>query len=722
MKNQTPIRLINLNKSKAKISNSEPDAEGNVLHTIDINGYNGGAVDLTDMGFDYPVVYAVNGIEAEQKTPILYEHNEAIGHTTSIQKSTFNSKLNAKGVLSLPGDSTEKVKQGVQNEFPFQASMGLDFYMSDVDFEPNGVNVNDRKLTGPHYVVNKSKLVELSVTPFGRDSSTSTTSLSKEEVMTQLMRVRNQKPDNPEESTDTPLVVKNGKVTIDGKEYTIQVENTKPEPGDTKDLPEQIEVGGKTYVVNTVKTTETLQDTKVTAMNFALLLDERNEKHNPEGDAEIRKIIRNSIKDEWDDDRLSREIKFHRMENGLSKPPGAYIPTKHDNPLHVVNARLALSLNVRPEVLVKNSRMDQKAVDEADSMGQISLKEVIAHAANSYGGSFTGHGDVEQACTYLKNVRNGSVRANNSAFGTFDLPNAFENLVKFTLEDRFEMEPPFAPKYCKEGSTKDFRPDPRLIINGGEIWEGLNQDGSIKLTQVGEEDTYSVRTRTTAQGLVLRREHVVNDSMDVIGDIIDLMVEGAIALPDIKFVKFIYGNTDYWQAGLNKLTGAGNATLNRDNLEAAYYLATRKTIDKGIYDVNTNLNTKFDLITGMTLEPTAFDLVEQAILLANTTPNSGQIGEKNFWHKRVGAHTFTNLDNTTYHASAAADAWLLLPQNTRYAPAELTYLNNRKSPTTEVLELPWEYLGWGIKGYWDIEINARSTVNTSAVRANPNEA
>ena len=49
---------------------------------LTFQGYSGDAVDLSDYGFDYPVVYDIAGIQLQQKTPIYYNHYDAIGHTT----------------------------------------------------------------------------------------------------------------------------------------------------------------------------------------------------------------------------------------------------------------------------------------------------------------------------------------------------------------------------------------------------------------------------------------------------------------------------------------------------------------------------------------------------------------------------------------------------------------------------------------------------------------
>jgi hypothetical protein len=112
------------------------------------------------------------------------------------------------------------------------------------------------------------------------------------------------------------------------------------------------------------------------------------------------------------------------------------------------------------------------------------------------------------------------------------------------------------------------------------------------------------------------------------------------------------------------------------------------------------------LVVPVGLEETAWEIIKQARIAGNTTANTKQ-GEQNYWYNRVDIETFVNLDNSSYHPTAASNVWGLMPNNKMLAPYSITYLNNQRRPSTEIVDLDADMLGFGVRGYWDLEINER---------------
>jgi hypothetical protein len=58
-------------------------------------------------------------------------------------------------------------------------------------------------------------------------------------------------------------------------------------------------------------------------------------------------------------------------------------------------------------------------------------------------------------------------------------------------------------------------------------------------------------------------------------------------------------------------------------------------------------------------------------------------------------------------ANAAANDWMLIPESSRYSPYSISYLGRQKRPVIEEVSLPIEMLGWGLRGYFDCDVNER---------------
>lgn len=627
--------------------------EGSDLYRVNITAYTGKPVNLSDYGIDHPVVYNTAGIKFKDKVPYLLNHYQPIGHIENIQ--LINGELHAEGVHSFPSTASDEVAKAVENSFPMQSSMGLDIEESDVTFVEEGVvSVNNQTFSAPIYVVNKSVLVEQTATMFGRDDDTKITKLSKDV----LMRIKNAK---------TP-------------KYTPEpIKNEVPDP--IKEPVKDEEHPNVTAINNTLN-------------SFAIIKLSRLVK---DDDAEAMKILENGIKSNWDEARITDAIKLHQLEKDYPPVPS---PGKNKDKDVIQNsflARLAISLDVSPEHL--ETKLDKKVVDNAFDKGPMSLREMLTIVANSNGGKFTGHSDIEDACKYIKRLHN------NVNYSTIVFPNLLERVTQFRMEEYWKVAEPWAPKYLLSQSQSSFKPTGRTRPSGGQIWKELDEDGRIQLGSFGEETTYLTYLRTIAQMLVFKRETIINDDLDVIEEMMSMMVEGATIAPDFMFVNKLYAGiaSGFLKDGVNALFGAG-ATFSDTALQTAYDLVRNQTITKGDLTVKQQFQTKWLLVHGRALERDVWDLIYNTKIVSGT---ADLVGSKSYWEGKVTPVLFENLDNTTYSSLAETGAWGLIPATPRLAPYSITYLNNKKKPTTETVDLPADMLGMGIRGYWDLEVNER---------------
>lgn len=628
----------------AKVSLSEKKEDG--LARVTINGYTGDSVNLSDYGIDDPVVYKMEGIKLnKENVPYLLNHSpfHPLGHIETVAN---NENLMATAVHSFPSQESKDVATAIENGMPYEASMGLEINVDSVTFHSEGaVEVNGRTFNAPIYVVGESTLVELSATLFGRDGNTSVTKLSKETLMT----IKNKKPEDA-----TPVVV-----------------------------PAVVELAAPVAPVVPV----------------ALPVDNRLEKlmdwmveykDHPE-------LIKNGMKDGWDDDRMKREVEIKVIQNGYPGVPSVFVPsTKVENGF---TAHYALSCGLSPEFLEK--KLGKAAVDNAVDKPRMGLKESLMYAANANGGNFNGHSDTHNLMKFIKRLHI------NNAFSTVDYPNLMHQVAKWTMESAWLLDPPFAPSICNPVSNKDFRPTGHIKPRGGKMWNGLSQEGKIEHASFGKEDRYMTELGTIAQLLILKREDVVNDDIGWIEQTLLLMKEGAWMYPDFQLVNLIYNSVT---AGvLDNGSGAYTLAFNAANLETLFNFVKRRPVVKGGLIVNAQRQTKWKLVFASGLEKAVWEVINQDRFVQGA---SGVLtGERNYWKDKFELVMFDQLDNTTYNANAKAGAWGLVPTSTQFSPFAITYLNGQKMPTTEVVDLPADELGFGVRGYFDVNVDYRPVEN-----------
>lgn len=635
------------------IENAEKKEGG--FPRVSILGYTGDKVSLRGYPYyiDDPVVYNMEGIEYKEKIPYLEDHMTLLGHTENIRMEGGN--LLAEGVHSDPGEYTNTVYERITNGIPHQASMGLEIEGESVTYVAEGnVQVNGRSFEGPIFVVNKSRLTEMTCTLFGRDSNTEVKNSSLKEGLKILM---SKKTDTPEPEKEAPPAAPVSDPVPE------KVENSNP-PAPTPS-----------------------QDWLLDYLEYPAL-------------------VKNARKQGWDQEKMEAEVaklEAEDIENSYPGVPGPKLPGGGSGN-HFL-ARLALGMGVKPETV--ENKLGKKVADAAYSEGGFSLKEALVVCANAEGGRFNGFSDVKNMNRFIKDlvVRN--------SFSTVNFPNLMHQVSQWRMEEAWEIEQPQSPAWCKEESSSDFRKSGRIKPGGGKMWEGFNDEGKLTHGQVGTEDKYETELDTIGQIMTFRRQDVINDDIGWIEETLDLMIEGALMFPDYRFLNLLLGAES---AGHLVTTGTGQSkytlALTRANLATVYKSARRRYTTKSSSDadktVNGMFNTRFTLLVSPDLEDVAYDILSQDRYVAGTDT---LVPEKNWMFNRLDLKVFNQMDNTSYNSNAASNNWAIIPNNVRYAPFYIRYLNRQKKPTTEVVDLPADELGFGVRGYWDVYMGYRPLEN-----------
>lgn len=666
--NESPPQFRTNLPCEMKLSKDE-----NGLPRVSILGYTGKEVDLWDYGVDAPVVYNVSGIKlGKDKVPYLLNHSSyhPLGH---VEKSTIaNGQVVVEAVHSYPSQESKDVAQAIENGLPYQASMGLDIIVNSVTYHGEGnVMVNGRTFAAPIYVVNESLLTEMSATLFGRDNDTSITKLSKDTLMT-IKNAPKTPPAAPGSQTPpaTPEAPKN----------VAPVSNNEPA------APAAPVVPPTAPVANTNPATDPVL---AKVLNWMV-----EHKDYPE-------LIKNGVADGWDDDRMKREVELKKLQNSYPKVPGVHIPNNTVDNAYV--ARLAYSVGVKPETI--EAKLGKAAADHAVSQPIMGFTEGLMLCANANGGNFNGHSDRIQLAKFVKRMHT------LNSFSTIDYPNLMHQVTQWRMEDAWLMDTPYAPTVCKMESNKDFKPTGHIKPQGGKMWEGLNQEGKITHGSFGKESKYETELATIAQIVTFKREDIINDDIGWIDETLKLMLEGALMYPDWQLVQLIYGGVAAGvQTNSGPLQSVFDLPLTPENLEIVHNAVKRRIVDKeGPQKPNARHAKKHKLVITSDLEKTAWEIINQKRFVQG--PTGEYIGEDNYWAGKFEIEIFDQLDNTTYHPSAKERAWGLLPMDNEIAPYAITYLKGQTRPTTEIVDLPADELGFGVRGYWDVNLNYRPVHN-----------
>ena len=649
-----------------KIENSETDAESGFR----FNGYDGQPVHLKDYGVPHPAVYNLSTMKVRNNRPVLYEHSTPVGHTTKISKET--SALDGEGMFSIDNNESKMIQNSRKKGFPWEMSMGLDINNAEVVFLQPGETtvVNGHSFKGPMYVLNNTELVEMTITKKGRAKATAL--LSEDEANI----IRNSEgqqvdPNNP---------VKD------------KLENSNPAtPPVTPPV-----TPPETPVVPPVTPT-TVPNSAPQENNVMALVLKTTTLMNKFPDH--KELIQES---------LENGMKFETVEKMLNKLENSRFPGMPDKKVsngpseHLLAARFDLAMGVQAERLAKTKAYKDEILNQAENLPTMTLREMLCEIANSNGGRFSGHSDIEAACKYLKGLHN------SGAYSTVNMPNFFLSTAQRMKEQIWEIEKPFAVQYLKEVAKKDFRPTDSLRASGGQVWDEVKGKNKLNQTEFGTENYYRSTLTTFGQLLIIDRPTIINDDMDVISDMMTLMVEGAVMRPDMLLMDFVWGSrrtADFSVSGTNYFTGS-NANLTRTNLSTIYNKVRKQSIAKGDKNWRQAINSRWLLVTGIDQEETAWELVRQERIVNDTTANT-KTGSKNYWYERLTPVTWNQIGNTSMVANASETDWMIIPENPKYAPHSISYLGRMKKPTIEEVDLPAEMLGWGIRGYFDVDVNER---------------
>lgn len=665
---------------------------------LKFQGYSGDKVNLSDYGLDHPMVYDINGIEIPKKVSILYDHWDVIGHATSVRKMDNGSAIRGKGIASIPGPNTTKVVEGIKNGYPWEASMGLRIYNQEqnIEFFPKGqsFNVNNRQFVGPMYVARKTTLVEMTVTSNGRDNNTSFELLNSEtrmKIQDRGILLHNSNPPAPTPPVTPPV--------------------TPPEP--TPPVPPVIENKDPTP---TPPAPPAPPPPPVVFNSQQHVLDVVMELVPQYGD--FTEYIKNCAQQGFKAPEIKAAIEVTLKNRNLPPAPGPNsTQNQNDVSRDVMMVRMSRAMGAEDAILVK--KFGEKIVEMADKQGyHLQPKELLVTIANARGGNFTGFSPTENIVKFIE--RSNFQPINNSAptWSTYDLPDWFAGIGTVIKDQIWELNPSFAMQMCDAESESHMKEVSHRRITEGDIMKKVEADGKLQMWSGGNQVTYKTNIDTYGNVFTWTRKDAINDDWDALKDLIAQMAMAAVIIPDVLFGQHLFDDVgSFWVDGTNSFRSIAN--FDATSYGAKLLIMQKYAETRGKFNWNVMLDQGVTVITTPQNKPAVWDIIKQP-----TVANM----QKNKYFETANIAVWGNMDNTTVFNTANgltangvkfvnSGGWALWPTNKKFAPFVFRLYNNQRSPISESIMLPGEFLGSGMRIYWDLGLNKRQ--NATVVRCTP---
>ncbi|GAA4446513.1 hypothetical protein [Novipirellula rosea] len=617
------------------------------LRKFSMTAYTGGAMRLG--GWPYPVVVDLAGMRVTRKSrPILKDHDRGsiVGHTDDI--AITDKSLEVSGVISGVGATAQEVIATSENGFPWQASLGAS--ADKVVFIPEGkeAKANGRDHKGPVYIARKSTLGEVSFVALGADDNT--------EARVAAGLAEDEEPDEPDTEPTDELEPVNASLNM----------STKPK-ADTK---------------------QPKQSSPVEDMRAEAAAESRRI-------AGIRRLCAENHPD-IEADAIEQGWSITKTELAVLRSERPKAPDQTQNSprytREILEAAACLSVGIEEKVLLAG--YGEKTLNAADPLRHIGLRELVAECARSEG-------------IDVPRVFGDGTATIRAGFSSMSLPSIMENVMNKTLLAAYQNTPIAAFDLCSVGTVTDFKEVARYRLLGTGGFEQVAPDGELKHGKLSEQK-YSNKADTYGQILTLTRHDIINDDLSAFMDIPRQMGRsGAESIDDLFFTLLLKNAGFFSSSNANLLQGA-DTKFGPDALTVAKTTFRKQKAGPGGKPKDQkpiNIRPEF-LVVPVELETEAELLMGSSQLMIDAQGSPTKIPVDNPHRNKYRIISTPHLSDS-YYPGASAAAWYLFA-NPQVLPAfEIVFLNGRRTPIIERVEMPPNTLGMGFRSYIDFGVNSQ---------------
>jgi hypothetical protein len=404
-----------------------------------------------------------------------------------------------------------------------------------------------------------------------------------------------------------------------------------------------------------------------------------------------------SIEQGWSLTKTELEV----LRSERPQAPGV-ITSKPAYTREVLEAACCLSVGLAETKLLAS--YGERILNLADPLRHIGLRELVAECAR-----MEGH-DIPR-------VFGDGTATIRAGFSTMSLPGILENVMNKTLLAAYESTPIAAFDLCSIGTVSDFKEVSRYRLLGTGGFEKVAPDGELKHGKLSEQK-YSNKADTYGQILMLTRQDIINDDLSAFMDIPRQMGRsGAESIDDLFFTLLLGNLNAFFSATNSNLLSGVDTAFSANSLTKAKTTFRKQKAGPGNKAKDQkpiNIRPEF-LVVPVELETDAELLMGSAQLMIDAQGTPTKIPVDNPHRNKYRVISTPHLSDS-YYAGASAKAWYLFA-NPNVLPAfEIVFLNGRRTPVIERVEMPPNMLGMGFRSYLDVGMNSQDS--RAAVKVN----
>ncbi|MDA9859335.1 Mu-like prophage major head subunit gpT family protein [Rubripirellula sp.] len=336
----------------------------------------------------------------------------------------------------------------------------------------------------------------------------------------------------------------------------------------------------------------------------------------------------------------------------------------------------------------------EKTLNAADPLRHIGLRELVAECARMEG-------------IDVPRVFGDGTATIRAGFSSMSLPSIMENVMNKTLLAAYQNTPIAAFDLCSVGTVTDFKEVARYRLLGTGGFEQVAPDGELKHGKLSEQK-YSNKADTYGQILTLTRHDIINDDLSAFMDIPRQMGRsGAESIDDLFFTLLLKNAGFFSSANANLLQGA-DTKFGPDALTVAKTTFRKQKAGPGGKPKDQkpiNIRPEF-LVVPVELETEAELLMGSSQLMIDAQGSPTKIPVDNPHRNKYRIISTPHLSDS-YYPGASAAAWYLFATPQVLPAFEIVFLNGRRTPIIERVEMPPNTLGMGFRSYIDFGVNSQ---------------
>jgi hypothetical protein len=666
------------------------EGDANTSKRFRMRAYTGGRLMLGNFG--HPVVVDLAGIKTTGSSrPILRDHDMSriVGHTTAIEvKGNAKPSLDLVGLISASNDHAREVQESAANGFPWQASIGARAERMVFVDKGESVQVNGRNFTGPVYVARKSTLGEVSFVAIGADEGGATATVEattrKGNAMKEFETWLQAKGFSLEDMDETQTATMQAMFDAEqaDPEDTIQASDADDDVVDVVAL-------GRKAAADDVK--------RIAAIGKLAC------KHPA--------IHAQAIEDNWNTSQTELAVLKADRPKAEDVRAGS---TNDDLNSDAIEAALLCSVGMAQDVVATS--YNEKAMNLATSKEYraFTLHALMGSAIRASGGNYSGSAKSNDFIRAAF-VADRELKA-AGGFSTLSVTNVLENVANKTLIAAYESIETTWRSICAVRNYSDFKTQSRYRLDSNGAFKEVASDGELKHLELSDAK-YTNSLATYGAMIALTRQDIINDDLDAFLQIPRMLGRlSAQRIEEAVYVLLLSNPSSFFAAGNGNLqTGAGSA------LSITSLTDVKADFRNFVSDGKPILSSPRTLIVGTTLEQTARNLVNEAMIIATdmsaTTDSTAPARNPHAGTLPGGLQVSPYLNNTSIldEAGAAitgqsATQWYLFGDPNVRAAVQIGFLNGQQVPTIESADTDFSSLGMQWRGYHDFGVAMEETV------------